>query len=143
MPQEFLGIATHVLAGATFSSNFLLDREVGYFDTDSALKPLLHLWSLGVEEQFYIIWPILVVLCRKWRCLLWFMVIAGSVSFLINVTKVHAYSMDAFYLPHSRFWELITGAALAYFQTYSAGIPIHDLKESEAGSRSLLSGLKQ
>ena len=60
---EFLGL--HTVAGAGFVSNLLLWSEAGYFDVAASLKPLLHLWSLGVEEQFYLFWPLLLVVSRK------------------------------------------------------------------------------
>src|SRR5207302_3195247 len=58
----FNRLGRHVLAGATFTSNLLLMLESGYFATAAELKPFLHLWSLGIEEQFYLLWPILALL---------------------------------------------------------------------------------
>ena len=55
---ELKSLARHLIAGSLSASNLLLWSEVGYFDTTAALKPLLHLWSLGVEEQFYFLWPL-------------------------------------------------------------------------------------
>jgi len=65
LPDEYRQLGKHVAAGAGFVSNFMLWREADYFDVLSDLKPLLHLWSLGIEEQFYIVWPIL--LYAFWR----------------------------------------------------------------------------
>ena len=60
LPDEFAQLGKHVAAGAAFVSNIALWRESGYFDAAAELKPLLHLWSLGIEEQFYIFWPLLL-----------------------------------------------------------------------------------
>ena len=60
LPDEYAQLGWHTLGGATFTSNLILWSEVGYFDLSSIEKPLLHLWSLGVEEQFYLVWPLLL-----------------------------------------------------------------------------------
>src|SRR5688572_7338165 len=60
--DDYQRLGGHVAAGAAFASNFVLWRESSYFDTAVELKPLLHLWSLGIEEQFYLVWPLLLVL---------------------------------------------------------------------------------
>ena len=62
---EYESLGLHTVAGAGFVSNLLLWSEAGYFDVAASLKPLLHLWSLGVEEQFYLFWPLLLVVSRK------------------------------------------------------------------------------
>ncbi|RPH39749.1 MAG: acyltransferase, partial [Desulfobulbaceae bacterium] len=60
LPDEYSQLGKHVAGGAGFVSNFVLLGEAGYFDSEAELKPLLHLWSLGIEEQFYFIWPVLL-----------------------------------------------------------------------------------
>jgi peptidoglycan/LPS O-acetylase OafA/YrhL len=66
-PTEYAALGRHTLAGAAFAANILSYSEVGYFDVPAAAKPLLHLWSLGVEEQFYIVFPALLLLLWRYR----------------------------------------------------------------------------
>ncbi len=122
LPDEYKQLGKHVAGGAGFISNFLLWDEAGYFDTAANLKPLLHLWSLGIEEQFYIAWPLLVYLAWKRRTkLAWLMPALVAASFLFNLQKTHTDVVAAFYSPISRFWELSLGSALAYFTLFHAG----------------------
>jgi peptidoglycan/LPS O-acetylase OafA/YrhL len=114
LPSEYAQLGTHVAGGAGFLDNVVFWSESGYFDADAATKPLLHLWSLGVEEQFYLLWPPLVALAW-WRRvpLLGVMLGLALVSFAVNVATVHSHPAAAFYLPPSRLWELSLGGALA------------------------------
>jgi peptidoglycan/LPS O-acetylase OafA/YrhL len=100
LPGELMQLGKHVAAGAAFIPNFALWSEVGYFDSDAATKPLLHLWSLGVEEQFYLVWPLVLFLCRRSGLRLG-MVIAGLfvLSFAWNILDVYSRPESAFYLP--------------------------------------------
>ena len=65
LDTEFKQLGYHIFGGASFTSNLILWSEVSYFDNSSDSKPLLHLWSLGIEEQFYILWPLLIILFNK------------------------------------------------------------------------------
>jgi peptidoglycan/LPS O-acetylase OafA/YrhL len=113
--QEFKLLGKHIAAGAGFVANIVFSREPGYFDISAELKPLLHLWSLGVEEQFYIVWPFLVWLGFRLRNRgLWLVVLLGALSFTSNVAFVRSYPVETFYWPTSRFWELAIGGVLAY-----------------------------
>ncbi len=114
-PAEYKQLGKHIAGGAGFISNFILWGESGYFDTESAKKPLLHLWSLGIEEQFYFFWPLLLAFVwkRKWRFVSVTAAIA-VISFAFNIYIIDKDYKAAFYLPTSRFWELMIGSILAY-----------------------------
>lgn len=113
--DEYELLGKHTSGGAGFISNLMLWGESGYFDKETELKPLLHLWSLGIEEQFYLLWPLLLVFFRQRKSsFLWVTVAIAVVSFAINIYWVSDHSESAFYLPVSRFWELMVGGVLAY-----------------------------
>lgn len=113
--DEFKQLGKHIVAGAGFLSNIVLWKEAGYFDNSAETKPLLHLWSLGVEEQFYIIWPLLVWLAFKRRLnLLLVTMLVAVVSFALNMNGVGQDKVAAFYSPQTRFWELLSGSLLAW-----------------------------
>jgi len=115
LADEFLSLNKHIAAGLAFISNLVLLGESGYFDSASNTKILLHLWSLGIEEQFYIFWPLLLILfCRMKRNIGTLLCALLLASFLINIAFIYNYPTATFYLPFTRVWELLIGAALAY-----------------------------
>ena len=119
LPDEYKQLGRHIAGGAGFVSNFILWNESGYFDNAASTKPLLHLWSLGIEEQFYIVWP--VFLWALWKGNLnWLAAVLtlAAVSFVLNVRDVHSDPVAAFYSPQTRFWELLVGSSLAYLTLY-------------------------
>ena len=114
MPGELRMLGQSLVYSAYFANNFLLFGQAGYFDTAAELKPLLHLWSLAVEEQFYIVWPWLLWMAiwlrpgGKWLPL--GLALASLIGCVI-VTPNHPSA--AFFLPHLRGWELLVGAIVA------------------------------
>jgi peptidoglycan/LPS O-acetylase OafA/YrhL len=120
--DEYRMVGTHVAAGGAFVSNIKLWREAGYFDTAAAAKPLLHLWSLGIEEQFYLIWPpVLLFAWRFGRRVPHVTAIILAASFLLNIATIGYSQPAAFYAPLTRFWELMTGAMVALLTLNGSG----------------------
>ncbi|MBB5392879.1 MULTISPECIES: acyltransferase family protein [unclassified Herbaspirillum] len=117
--DEYKQLGKHLFGGSSFISNFLFWKESNYFDNAAETKPLLHLWSLAIEEQFYLFWPLLLAFVwrRKWGFLR-IMGAIGLVSFAVNLYLVGHDQTAAFYSPLSRFWELMVGGALAYINLH-------------------------
>ena len=113
-PLELMALSNTAMAVQFFSSNFLFWLQSGYFDALSELKPLLHTWSLSVEEQFYIVWPLTLYLCfrRAWS-IHW--VVAGmmGLSFALSCLYLVQKPAAVFYLLPGRAWELLLGAWVA------------------------------
>jgi peptidoglycan/LPS O-acetylase OafA/YrhL len=114
LPAPFARLGSDTFASAAFFANIALLLQSGYFDVESAKKPLLHLWSLGIEEQFYLAWPLLLMLAARLRLnLLAVASVLGIGSFLLNVALIGSDPVATFYLPFTRAFELLTGAVLA------------------------------
>lgn len=111
---EFGALGLHTLASAGFANNFLLASESGYFDAPAATKPLLHLWSLGIEEQFYLAAPLLVWF--GWKShrdgSVWVLRL-GAASFLWTLWHWDLGRTASFFHPTFRFWEIAAGVGLA------------------------------
>lgn len=115
LADEWQALGRHTFAGALFYANVALAAEPqgGYFRALGQSTPLLHLWSLGVEEQFYLAWPLLFAALVRWTR--WPQVGVAALlvaSFLLNLAWVSDAPADAYFLPFTRLWELLVGAAL-------------------------------
>lgn len=115
VPIDFKLLAQSVGATVVFSSNIYFYIKSGYFDPSAESKPLLHTWSLAVEEQYYLFFPILVLLLWRHarRHLVSVLMALAVVSFVFSIWQARAASNAAFYLPFDRIWELLIGALLA------------------------------
>lgn len=129
LAQEYKQLGWHTLAGAGFFSNIALWLEAGYFDNASETKPLLHLWSLGIEEQFYIFWPLILWVSIRLRLsLVRVIAIIATLSFCLAAFLVFSDRVQAFYSPLSRAWELLAGSLLACLTSDSRRLPLLDSK---------------
>lgn len=114
LPYEFKIFGKEIFGGSTFSSNIVYLQQVGYFDQSSYQKPLLHLWSLGIEEQFYIFWPVLIWVILKLRFRITVVLGILTLCSFLYCLWISTISQDlAFYSPFSRAWELGVGGFIA------------------------------
>jgi peptidoglycan/LPS O-acetylase OafA/YrhL len=115
LPRELMDFARSLMAADFSASNFYFWRQSGYFDSPASSKPLLHTWSLGVEEQFYIGLPIVIVLLKKLAPNRIGVSVIGlaAVSFAVSVVGAYRYPTATFYLVPGRAWELLLGTMLS------------------------------
>jgi peptidoglycan/LPS O-acetylase OafA/YrhL len=122
LPDEFTILGKHMAAAAAFAANLAFWRDSGYFAPAAQFEPLLHLWSLGIEEQFYLLWPVALLLAWKRRLNIALSVaVLTAGSFILNLVLVQARPAANFYFPLSRFWELGLGCLLATVKALPAG----------------------
>jgi peptidoglycan/LPS O-acetylase OafA/YrhL len=116
LPHYYRFFASSALANLYFGSNYLFKSEDGYFDPASMEKPLLHTWSLSVEEQFYFVLPILIVLVARWPgrwAWPWIIGAAGIASFIVNLRMTITEPEHAYFLAPARAWAIVIGALTA------------------------------
>lgn len=119
----------HIIFSSFFTENFLLWSEDGYFDKASIFKPTLHIWSLSIEEQFYIIWPFAIAFLVKRKAEVKGIVFCIIASFAINIFDIANNPAAAYYSPLGRSWELMVGSLFSVLYTDKK------VKELSAGMR--------
>ena len=143
--DEYRQLAKHVGGAALFVSNFILLGEVGYFDTAAQTKPLLHFWSLAIEEQFYLLWPLALFLAARVRInTLWVISLTLVLSFAYSSSVGRSAPNNAFYLPHARVWELALGSLWAWAvqaRFFSKALFTRCTPTAARGAREVASGL--
>lgn len=126
LPSDLVGYAKSLLATLVFCANIYFWRDTNYFSAAAEQKPLLHLWSLGVEEQFYIVFPLILIVLARWCPRRALLVVAGLsvVSLLADMMALlTGNSLPAFFLLPARAWELGVGACIALLPTAQAPAP--------------------
>ena len=127
LADEYELLGKHVVGGALFVANFLFASEAGYFDVSALHKPLLHLWSLAVEEQFYLFFPVFLMFLYACRVnISAAFLIVFTCSLLFGIHESSAAPERAFFLPFARFWELLSGGILAW-ATFQLGANIPEI----------------
>jgi len=119
--NELKEFSLSVLSVSTFTSNIFFWQNLDYFSVAAELKPLLHTWSLGIEEQFYILFPIFMLLTKNLtsKKILYFILIFMFLSFTLSASPIGTNHISAnFFLPVTRFWELFMGSAIALSINY-------------------------
>ena len=114
-PYDLKNFSQSLVAVTFFASNFLFTIETGYFDIQSENKPLLHTWSLAVEEQYYLIFPIILFFCWKFgkNRVFWILIILASISLIISEWGWRNKPIANFFLAPSRIWEIFAGSISA------------------------------
>jgi peptidoglycan/LPS O-acetylase OafA/YrhL len=116
LPSELQSLGKSLSWSAPFLANLYFARNGGYFDKAAELNPLLHLWSLGVEEQFYLVWPVLLMLAVRRRVTLGVLIGVIATSLGISIWGAWYHPRLSFYHPAPRMWELALGGILAAWQ---------------------------
>ena len=123
--MEYKQLTKHTGSSAIFITNFMLLREAGYFDNAADTKPMLHLWSLAIEEQFYLAWPLVLMFFKRlprWLFPVLVVLLLSSLTYSLSLVFKGDLEHD-FYSPLSRSWELLLGASLAFGVSRQAAIP--------------------
>lgn len=117
LPNDMTNFSISLASVSVFSSNILFWSEAGYFDSAAELKPLLHTWSLAVEEQYYVFFPIIIALAWRFgeKFIFYMLMLIAILSFILAEMTVDRFPSAAFYLLPTRCWELLIGACAAIY----------------------------
>ena len=131
-PNDLRDFGISLIAVSTFSSNILFFMEGGYFGTAAELKPLLHTWSLAIEEQYYILFPIFLML--TWRLGIKWILILLSIAFFASLgyaqLRVDTYPSATFFFLGTRGWELLVGVFAAFYLKFNTHLKSHFVNQS-------------
>lgn len=123
-PNALVQFAESLIASVSFVANIYFWLTTNYFNADTTLKPLVHIWSLGIEEQFYFLFPLLFILFWSKKKRLYILL---SLCFILSVISAdltsHTDPNRSFYLLHTRAWELLAGAFCAFYLANRASPP--------------------
>lgn len=120
-PVKYIELAKSAIFSSVFLANVWFSKHSGYFDQAAEISPLIHMWSLAVEEQFYLIFPVLLyVIYKKWRFggVRILLLTLFFTSFILSFVLSSVYPNASFYLFHTRAWELSLGGLLVLFPVY-------------------------
>tara|TARA_Y100000588_G_scaffold392157_1_gene503044 strand:- start:44 stop:1978 length:1935 start_codon:yes stop_codon:yes gene_type:complete len=140
LPTDTVNFAKSLIGVTTFSSNIIFWLDSGYFDTAAELKPLLHTWSLAVEEQYYLLFPLFMIITIRlgFRWSLTILVIIFFVSLILAHWASFNRPSAAFYLLPARAWEILLGSFVAYYASRIYQIKIPKVLEQILGALGLL-----
>ncbi len=119
-PDEYRKLGSHALSTVTFVQNFALINEIGYFDVSNYYKPLLHFWTLSIEEQYYLFWPVFILLIHKTKInALSFCAALVFLSFCTNLILVSEHKDIVYFHSLTRFWEIGVGSLLSIYSSHN------------------------
>jgi len=115
LPTELVGFSKSLLAAVFSTSNIYFCTQSGYFSAPIETEPLIHTWSLAVEEQFYLFLPIFLLLVHRYlrRKLRTTVILIALLSFVVSAVGAFRFPVSTFYLPHARAWELLLGVLIS------------------------------
>jgi DNA-directed RNA polymerase specialized sigma24 family protein len=131
MPSEMVAFLKSVVAAATSTSNILFWMESSYWDVSNELKPLLHTWSLAVEEQFYVLFPLLLTALMRigYKGMVFVLGLLTIISLCLSIALFENAPIANFYMLPTRAWELLSGSLIALYQLK---VPVHSKKKMSA-----------